>query len=149
MEFIELWPFPQGEMRGGADLFVDAALRHGAGVAHSSRLRKRDYLELAVIGGFPEAVRRTPKRRAAFFSSYLSTLIERDVLEVSSIERQGDLLRLLSLLAGRVSGLLVPGTLAGQAGIPRITLVRYLELLATVFLIKSIPAWSRHPTAGS
>ena len=50
--------------------------------------------------------------------------------------------RLLSLLAGRVSGLLVPGTLAGQAGIPRTTLVRYLELLATVFLIKSIPAWS-------
>lgn len=62
------------------------------------------------------AVRRTPRRRAAFFSSYLSTLIERDVLEVSSIERQGDMYRLLALLAGRVSGLLVPGTLAGQAG---------------------------------
>ena len=110
-------------------------------------MRKRDYLELAVVGGFPEAVRRTPRRRGAFFSSYLSTLIERDVLEVSSIERQGDMLRLLSLLAGRVSGLLVPGTLAGQAGIPRTTLVRYLELLATVFLIKTIPAWSSGQTA--
>ena len=141
MEVIELWPFSQGEMSGGPDLFVDAALRHGAGLEHSSRLRKRDYLELAVVGGFPEAVRRTPRRRAAFFDSYLSTLIERDVLEVSSIERQGDMFRLLALLAGRVSGLLVPGTLAGQAGIPRTTLVRYLQLLATVFLIKTIPGW--------
>lgn len=147
MEIIELWPFSQGEMNGGHDQFVDAAFRHGTAIEHSSRLRKRDYLELAVVGGFPEAVRRTPRRRGAFFSSYLSTLIERDVLEVSSIERQGDMLRLLSLLAGRVSGLLVPGTLAGQVGIPRTTLVRYLELLSTVFLIKSIPAWSSGQTA--
>lgn len=147
MEVIELWPFSQGEMNGGHDRFIDAAFRHGPGIEHLSRLRKRDYLELAVVGGFPEAVRRTPRRRAAFFSSYLSTLIERDVLEVTSIERQGDMYRLLSLLAGRVSGLLVPGTLAGQAGIPRTTLVRYLELLATVFLIKPVPAWSSGQTA--
>jgi uncharacterized protein len=133
-------------MNGGQDLFIDAGFRHGAAIEHSSRMRKRDYLERAVAGGFPEAVRRTPRRRGDFFSSYLSTLIERDVLEVSSIERQGDMLRLLSLLAGRVSGLLVPNTLAGQAGIPRTTLVRYLELLSTVFLIKSIPAWSSGQT---
>jgi uncharacterized protein len=142
MEIIELWPFSQGEMNGGHDRFIDAAFRHGPGIDHSSRLRKRDYLELAVVGGFPEAVRRTPRRRAAFFSSYLSTLIERDVLEVSSIERQGDMYRLLALLAGQVSGLLVPAKLAEHASIPRTTLVRYLELLATVFLIKPVPAWS-------
>ncbi len=90
MEVIELWPFAQGEIDGGPDLFVDSAFRHGAAIEHSSRMRKRDYLELAVVGGFPEG--------------------------------QGDMLRLLSLLAGRVSGLLVPDTLAGQAGIPRTTL---------------------------
>jgi predicted AAA+ superfamily ATPase len=147
MEIIELWPFSQGEMGGGPDRFVDAVLRHGAGIEHSSRLRKRDYLDRAVVGGFPEAVRRTARRRAAFFASYLSTLIERDVLEVSSIERQADMFKLLALLAGRVSGLLVPGTLAGQSGIPRTTLVRYLELLSTVFLIKSIPAWATGHTS--
>jgi predicted AAA+ superfamily ATPase len=146
MEVIERWPFSQGEINGGPDLFIDVAFRDGAGLEHSSQLRKRDYLERAAAGGFPEAVRRTPRRRAAFFASYLSTLIERDVLEVSSIERQGDLFRLLALLAGRMSGLLVPGTLAGQAGIPRTTLVRYLELLSTVFLIKPVPAWSGSQT---
>ena len=73
------------------------------------------------------------------FNSYLATLIERDVLELASIERRGELLK---LLAARTSGLLVPGSIAGVSGIPRTTLVRYLELLASVFLVKTIPAWS-------
>jgi len=91
-------------------------------------------------------VRRAPRRRAAFFDSYISTLIERDVLEIASIERRGDLLKLLALLAGRAGSILVPAALAGASGIPRTTLVRYLELLSTVFLIKSIPAWSSGQT---
>ncbi|MEU6642284.1 ATP-binding protein [Saccharomonospora sp. NPDC046836] len=146
MEIIELWPFSQGEIHGATDGFVDAAFAHGPRIQHSSTLRRRDYLERIVIGGFPEAVRRTPRRRAAFFDSYLSTLIERDVLEVANIERRGELLKLLGLLAGRAGGLLVPGTLAGQSGIPRTTLMRYLELLSAVFLIKTIPAWSSGQT---
>jgi predicted AAA+ superfamily ATPase len=146
MEVIELWPFSQGEMSAEPDRFVDAAFAHGPALAHSSRLRKRDYLERVVIGGFPEAVRRTPRRRSAFFDSYLSTLVERDVLQLASIERHGQLLKLLGLLAGRAGGLLVPGAMAGVSGIPRTTLTRYLELLSSVFLIKTIPAWSSNLT---
>jgi predicted AAA+ superfamily ATPase len=146
MEIIELWPFSQGEMSGGPDRFVDVAFRHGPRLDHTSDWRRKDYLERVVVGGFPEAVRRNPRRRAAFFDSYLTTLIERDVLEVSNIERRGDLLKLLALLAGRAGQLLVPATLAGQSGVPRTTLVRYLELLASVFLIKTIPAWSSNQT---
>jgi uncharacterized protein len=93
-------------------------------------------------GGYPEAVRRTPRRRTAFFESYVSTLIERDVTELASIERRGDLRRLLALLAGRSGGLLVPAALSAQSGVPRTTLTRYLELLSAVFLIKQIPAWA-------
>ncbi|HET8662005.1 MAG TPA: ATP-binding protein [Micromonosporaceae bacterium] len=146
MEIIELWPFSQGEMHGGPDQFIDAALRWGPAVNRSSDLRRRDYLDRMVIGGFPEAVRRAPRRRSAFFSSYLTTLVERDVLELSEITRHSDLLKLLALLAGRAGHLMAPGTLVGQSGIPRTTLVRYLELLSSVFLIKAVPAWSSNLT---
>ncbi|WP_419997819.1 ATP-binding protein [Streptomyces boninensis] len=142
MEVIELWPLSQGGLHGGPDRFIDAAFAHGPTLSHSSELRKRDYLERAVAGGFPEAVRRTPRRRSAFFNAYLSTLIERDVMELASIERHGELLKLLGLLAGRTGGLLVPAALAGPSGIPRTTLVRYLERLASVFLVKTVPAWA-------
>jgi uncharacterized protein len=146
MEVIELWPFSQGERSGEPDRFVDATFRHGPSIDHSSPLRRRNYLDRLVGGGFPEAIRRASRRRTAFFDSYLSTLIERDVLELASIERRGDLLRLLALLAGRAGGLLVPAALASQSGIPRTTLMRYLELLSSVFLIKTIPAWSSGQT---
>lgn len=146
MEIIELWPFSQGEITGAPDRFIDATFTHGPRIDHSSDLRRRDYLERIVAGGFPEAVRRSPRRRTAFFDSYLSTLIERDVLELAGIERQGELLKLLALLAVRTAGLLVPAALAGQSGIPRTTLVRYLELLTSVFLIKRVPAWSSGQT---
>ncbi|HKS51601.1 MAG TPA: ATP-binding protein [Pseudonocardiaceae bacterium] len=142
MEIIELWPFSQGEIDATPDRFVDAAFAHGPVLKHSSDLSRRDYLERIVRGGYPEAVRRAPRRRAAFFESYLSTLIERDVTELSVIKRRGELRRLLALLAGRSGGLLVASALAAQSGIPRATLNRYLGLLSAVFLIKQIPAWS-------
>jgi uncharacterized protein len=146
MEIVELWPFSQGEIDDTPDSFVDAAFAHGHELEHNSSLRRRDYLDRVVRGGYPEAVRRQPGRRSAFFDSYLTTLIERDVVELALIERRGDLRRLLALLAGRSGGLLVPAALAAQSGIPRSTLTRYLELLAAVFLIKQIPAWSTGQT---
>lgn len=146
MEIVELWPFSQGEINRSPDGFIDAAFARGPALSRTSSLRKRDYLERAVRGGFPEAVRRSPRRRAAFFDSYLTSLIERGVKELAAVERQGDLRRLLALLAGRSGGLLVPATLAGASGVPRTTLNRYLELLTAVFLIKQIPAWSAGQT---
>jgi predicted AAA+ superfamily ATPase len=146
MEIVELWPLSQGEIDRTADRFVDAAFRNGPALARVSELCRRDYLDRAVKGGYPEAIRRTARRRAAFFESYLTTLIERDVTALSVIERRGELRRLLALLAGRSGNLLVPNALAIQSGIPRTTLTRYLELLSAVFLIKSIPAWSSGQT---
>jgi uncharacterized protein len=146
MEIVELWPFSQGEIDRCPDAFIDAAFARGPGLSRTSTLRKRDYLERVIRGGFPEAVRRSPRRRAAFLDSYLTNLIERDVGELATIERRGDLRRLLALLAGRSGGLLVPATLAAASGIPRTTLNRYLALLTAVFLIKEIPAWSTGQT---
>lgn len=146
MEVIELWPFSQGEIDGGPDRFVDAVFERGPDIDHSSELRRRDYFERATRGGFPEAVKRSARRREAFFDAYLSSLIQRDVLELANIERHGELLKLLALLAGRAGGLLVPAALAGRSGIPRSTLVRYLQLLDDVFLVKTIPAWSSGQT---
>jgi predicted AAA+ superfamily ATPase len=146
MEIIELWPFSHGEIDGYPDGFVDAAFAHGPALSRTSDLRKRDYLERIVRGGYPEAIRRSQRRRSAFFDSYLTSLIERDVRELAAIERRGDLRRLLAMLAGHSGGLLVSAALAAQSGLPRTTLNRYLELLTAVFLIKQVPAWSAGQT---
>jgi predicted AAA+ superfamily ATPase len=146
MEIVELWPFSQGEIDATPDRFVDAAFARGADLTHSSDMRRKDYLERLTAGGFPEAIKRPPRRRAAFFDSYLTTLIERDVLVLADIHRRGEMLKLLTLLAGSTAAMLVPSSLAERSGLSRSTLVRYLELLSSVFLTKSIPAWSSGQT---
>ncbi len=114
MEIIELWPFSQGEIDRSPDAFIDAAFARGPDLSRTSALRKRHYLDRIVRGGYPEAVRRSPRRRAAFFDSYLTNLIERDIKELAVIERRSDLRRLLALLAGRTGSLLVAATLATE-----------------------------------
>ncbi len=58
MEIIELWPFSQGELERSPDAFTDAAFARGPGLSRTSTLRKRDYLDRVVRGGYPEAIRR-------------------------------------------------------------------------------------------
>lgn len=147
-ETIELWPLSQGEIDGSTDRFIDAVFDEGADLAvPTSDLTKDDYLQRALRGGYPEAVRRAdPGRRARFFEAYASDLINRDVRQVSEIERPDDMRRLLNVVAAQMACLLVPGTLAGELNIPASTLKRYVDLLELLFIIRRIPAWSTNLT---
>ncbi len=147
-ETVELWPLSQGEMEGGSDLFVESVFEHGSDLAvPSSGLRRTDYLQRALAGGYPEAVRRTDLgRRARFFESYVSDLINRDVRQLSDIGRPADMRRLLNVVSAQMASLVVPGTVAGKLQLPGSTVKRYLDLLELVFVIRRIPAWSNNLT---
>jgi uncharacterized protein len=147
-ETIELWPLSQGEIETAPDGFVDHVFTHGADVSmRPCPLRKHDYVDRALRGGYPEAVRRDPgRRRNRFFDSYITDLITRDVRQISDIERPAEMRRLLSVIATRMGGLAVVQSMAGDVGLPRMTLSRYLDLLELVFVIKRIPAWSSNLT---
>jgi predicted AAA+ superfamily ATPase len=147
-ETIELWPLSQGEIDSTPDGFVDHVFTHGADVTMSpSPLRKPDYVDRALRGGYPEAVRRDPgRRRNRFFDSYITDLVTRDVRQISDIERPAEMRRLLSVIGARMSGLAVVQSIAGDVGLPRVTLSRYLDLLELIFVIKRIPAWSSNLT---
>jgi predicted AAA+ superfamily ATPase len=148
VETIELWPLSQGEIDRTGDGFVDAVFTHGTALkVPESDLRREDYLERALRGGYPEAVRRRDLgRRARFFESYVSDLINRDVRQVSEIERPADLRRLLNLLAASMASLAVPAAFANQLQLPASTVKRYLDLLELLFVTRRIPAWSTNLT---
>ncbi|GAA1145105.1 ATP-binding protein [Kribbella jejuensis] len=144
METIELWPLSQGEIGEQPDGFVDAVFALGPELRHSSTETRPGYIERITRGGFPEAVARTARRRERFFDSYVADLINRDVLQLSEIERGPEMRALTRLVAARSGQLLVPGALGNDLGLPQPTVKRYLGLLEEVFLIKRIPAWSRN-----
>ncbi|NUT38279.1 MAG: ATP-binding protein [Hamadaea sp.] len=144
METIELWPLSQGEIDDQPDGFVDAAFAAGPDLRHTSHETRAGYIDRVTRGGFPEAVARPPRRRARFLDSYVADLINRDVIQLSEIERGPEMRALTRLAAARSGQLLVPGTLGNELGLPQPTIARYLGLLEEVFLIKRIPAWSRN-----
>lgn len=145
-ETIELWPFSQGELQGTRDGFVDNVFAETPADLVGDALTRDDYLIRAIRGGYPEAVIREPGRRRKFFASYVSDLIDRDVVQLSEIQRRPELHRLLNALAARMATLLKIETIASELTTPKSTVERYVSLLEEVFLIKRIPAWSNSLT---
>ncbi|MFH1466224.1 MAG: ATP-binding protein [Pseudomonadota bacterium] len=141
MELLTLWPLSQREISGGRSNLVD---RLFAGeVAEAREPAPRDLWASLIAGGFPEALARSsPERRRRWFESYLTTLLQREVRELSRIEDLAALPRLLALCAARTAQTVNVADLSRDSGIPQTTLHRYLALLEGVFLIHFLPAWS-------
>ncbi len=140
MEPIDLFPFSQGELEGRRDGFVDAVFQEDP--ASWDVTPADDIFARVEAGGFPEASRlRQGGRRRHWFQAYLRTMVERDIRDLSHIERSTQMHRVLGLLALRVGSTMNKAALAGDAGMPYSTLERYIGLLEAVFLVHSVPAW--------
>lgn len=145
MEVITLWPFSQGEIEGVRENFIDLAF--GVGPLRLKAIdrwdERREIQQRVLRGGFPEVQARAgEERRKAWFGSYLTTILQRDVRDLSQIEDLTAMPRLLAILASRVGGLLNTADISRGSGVAQTTLKRYLSLLETLFLFKALPAWS-------
>lgn len=98
-------------------------------------------------GGYPEALLRdSPRRRIKFFDGYLADLMARDVKQVADIDRASDMRKLVSLLAAQTAGLLSFNRLAGELGVGAHTVKRYVEILETIYVVRTVRAWSANAT---
>jgi len=142
MELHTLWPLSQGEMAGRSEGFIDALFDKrfalpAAGGEPWARLVPR-----LVRGGYPEMLRRDEAgRRAAWFGSYVTTILQRDVRDISNVQDLSQMPRLLALMASRAASLLDYADLARNLSMPQTTLKRYAALLETTFLVHTLPAW--------
>lgn len=145
IEIQTLMPLSQGELRGHNERFLESlfARRLDANLFDFDLDSEEDLPELMAKGGFPEIHRRSShQRRKAWFSAYITTILQRDIRDLSNIEGLTDVPRLLTLLASRVGGLLNVSELSRTSGIPNSTLKRYLSLLEATFMYQPLPAWS-------
>lgn len=142
-ESVELHGFSQGELAGHRERFIDRLLSGERFVGHSSSLTRRDYLDRAVAGSYPEALRREAgRRRNQWLDNYINRIVERDASEISHLQRLGELPVVLRMLAARGSEELNLADVARDTGIPVRTLGPYIELLETLYLVQRIGAWS-------
>lgn len=143
MEILTLWPLSQGEIEGVVEGFVDALFAKTFPAPRGGALDRGELFERMLRGGFPEMVDKpSESRRRAWFNSYTTSILQRDVRDLTQIEDLAALPRLLSLLAARATTLLNYSELSRSSGIPASTLKRYFALLEATFLALTLPAWS-------
>jgi predicted AAA+ superfamily ATPase len=143
MEIQTLFPFSQGELAGHSEHFLDSVFAQRFPHYSHKRNGKETLAQKMIIGGFPEVqLRKDDKRRNAWFKGYITTILQRDVRDISNIDGLTELPKLLSLLAARMGTILNFAELSRSAAIPQTTLKRYLTLLQMTFLVQLLPAWS-------
>ena len=102
-------------------------------------------IEGMLKGGYPSpALMDSDQAREQWFSSYRQTYLERDLLNIKSIENLPDFNRLLSLVALRTGRLLNLSDLSRETGLPFTTLRRYMNLLEVTYQISLIRPYFTH-----
>jgi predicted AAA+ superfamily ATPase len=148
VETLELWPLAEREWsRTRSPTFIDAAFDAPNALLREGTCRRDDVLERLLRGGFPEAARRAPSRRRAWFDSYVKTTVQGVVAELAALERLADLPRLLRLCGARTGTELNVSAVSSDLGIPARTMSGYLARLESAFLLRLVPAWSTNLSA--
>ncbi len=144
VEISTLWTFSQGELAGVREGFIDAAFSAEPLVLRTPGESRAEIVRRACLGGYPEMRHRAKaERRRAWFDAYLTTIVQRDLRDLTSIENVSAIPRLLALLATRSGAVLNIADWSRTLGVPHSTLTRYLALLETMFIIGQIPAWTK------
>lgn len=141
MEIITLWPLSQGELHNHEERFIESVFARRLPAYRN--IGKTDLISVISRGGFPEAISRlSTRRKSAWYDSYITTILQRDVRDLANIEGLTEMPRLLRLLATRIGGLFNISEFSRVTGIPNTTLKRYVSLLETTFLLQFLPAWT-------
>jgi uncharacterized protein len=147
---LDVWPFAQQELTGGDSSFLTTAFEEPESfrTTTQSSYERTDYFERIARGSYPEILTmRSELARAEWYNAYVQAIIETDIREMAKIDEPSSLRQLLRLAAASTAQELNVVKTASDLSLHRSTVNRYLNLLETVFLLQSLPAWSRNLNA--
>lgn len=144
METLMLLPLSQSELESQTTNWLDSVFS-----GHIPTFQKKstdpDLVDRVLRGGYPEAIsRKTLKRRTTWARQYIDAIIQRDVREISGIEKLDQLPRLLRALAQTAGQLCNYSQLGGQVGLDGKTVSKYLGLFEQMYLLKRVDVWAHN-----
>jgi predicted AAA+ superfamily ATPase len=139
MEVLTLLPLSLAEIERKEGYFLTYAQTQSWPL---TKANKFDYQLQALTGGYPEMLtRHDPSRRNAWARAYIKAIVERDVKDISSIEKLIEMPRLLEILAQQSGKLTNFTQIGGQLNLDVKTAQKYVSLLENLFLVKRLPPW--------
>ena len=142
VDYVNLWPFSAAEMaNSGVGNFVDRVLDGEPPDIEAGTVGRAPYAERILRGGYPEAQVRGLRSLGSFFSSYLTSIIERDLGDVASLRAPDSVERLLHVIAARTGGLTSFQGMGRDLGLDKNTVHSYTRALENLFLVHSLKPW--------
>jgi predicted AAA+ superfamily ATPase len=133
----------EGGLRSGPFLDAVAARRADVFEVPATTPDLRDYVELALRGGFPEpALHLSADARARWIDSYVDQMLTRDAAQIDGGRDPERLRRYFEVLALNTAGVVDEKTLYDSAGINRKTAIAYEQLLRNLLIVEGVPAWT-------
>lgn len=125
-----------------AEPLIDRLARNEEVSVTGEPLDLRDYLDLALRSGFPEALEISGARaRQRWLEGYVDQIITRDPTGTVGARNPALLLRYLESYALHSAGIAEAKSLYEAAGIDKRTAASYESVLQNVFVAESLPAW--------
>jgi predicted AAA+ superfamily ATPase len=144
METLLLLPLSQSEIERQSANWLDRVFA-GRIPQQGSQALGGDLVDRVLCGGYPEAISRsTPRRRIAWARQYIDALIQRDVRDVSGIEKLDQLPRFLRALAQTAAQMCNYTQLGGHVGLDSKTAAKYIGVLEQMYLLRRVEVWARN-----
>jgi predicted AAA+ superfamily ATPase len=145
MQVVDLLPLAQAEIRGTRSSFLEKAFQSKL-VKPGPPVVGTDLVDTVLSGGYPEVLRRTtPVRRRAWAKNYMNAMMLRDVRDISTVDKLGQMPRLVQALALHAGQLTNFTHLGGLINMDDKTTRKYIATLEQLFLVVLLEPWFRNP----
>jgi predicted AAA+ superfamily ATPase len=144
VELATLLPLSRAEIIGRQPTFLDGCFA-GAPPTPVERQFGEELLATVLSGGYPEAISRAvPARQQRWYADYVETIMQRDVRDISGIQKLADLPRLLRVLAEYSGKLVNLSAVGGEMGMHHSTIGGYVTVMEQLYLLARLQPWSRN-----
>lgn len=147
VEYLNLWPLSQGELRDHRETFIDALFDGRFPRVTGAPIGRGAMAATLATGGYPELQGRSARGRSRFFASYVASIIGRDLDDVANVRNIENVERLLFMIAARSGGLTSFHGMAIDLGLDTNTIRAHTKILEDLFLVRQLRPW--HVNLGS
>ena len=139
---IRLHPLSQGELQRNKPNFLARAFTQS--FESKPAFYDRDaVLEMALRGGFPEALKLSGRERKSWHIDYITALLERDLKDIAKINRKQAMRELVDVMAAWSSKFMDLSAIGAGLSIRRPTIESYLNALETLYLVERVRPWTK------
>jgi len=151
--YVPLWPLTRRERLGLGTAgiwssLLETPVKNWYDLIRGQKIAAEDWRMAARLGGYPTPAHElsSDEARLLWFGGYVQTYLERDLQDLAAIDNLVDFQRLMRAACLRLGTLVNQAEIARDAGVPRPTVHRYLNLLETSCQLVRVEPYSVNRT---